>query len=308
MGIENRDYFRDEGPSYNWDSGRNARGWSAVTWIIVVTAGCFVLQLMLGPRFTFLFWLLPDAQRAPGVWSVRDGAVWQFLTYAFLHDEQNIWHIVFNMWIFHMAGRDLEARRGSSELIAFYLLSAVVSGVAVFGWELLIGRGAPAVGASGAVSAILMVFAFTYPRAEIRLFGVLPMKMLTFAIGVILLDSIPMLMQLAGRARPEDQVAHSAHLGGIIFGILYQRNGWRVLNWLPGGMGLSGVKQLFRKKPQLRVHRPVEPDVGPSGPEFDRRVDELLEKVARSGEACLTDEERELLIEASRRARSRRSM
>ena len=293
MGIENRDYYRDEGAGYTWEGRPGGRGRSAVAWVIIVTIGCFIAQLMFGDRFTYRLMLIPDA--------VRQGAVWQLLTYAFLHAPNNIWHILFNMYILHMVGRDFEARRGSAEFVAFYLFSAIISGLAVFAWESTVGGGNAALGASGAVSAMLMVYAFTYPHARIFLFGLLPMKMMTFAVLVILFDSLPMLAELSGRGMG-GQIAHSAHLGGIVIGILYQKNNWRVLNWIPGSGALAGLKRSLRSKPPLKVHRPEEP-----GPDFDHRVDDLLDKVAREGEASLTNEERNLLMEASRRARDRMS-
>lgn len=294
MGIENRDYYREEGSVDSWERQGRGEAWSAVTWVLLITIGCFIAQLLLGRGFTQLMALVPEA--------IQRGAVWQLLTYAFLHSTQDVWHIVFNMWVLHMTGRDFEARRGSREFIAFYLAAAVVSGLAVFAWESTVGRLSPALGASGATSALLMVFAFTYPRAEVRLFGVLPMRMMTFAALIILLDSLPLLQELSGRPAG-DRIAHSAHLGGIVFGILYQRNNWRVLDWLPWS-GATALRRKLRSQPPLKVHRPVEP---PPEADFDQRVDELLEKVAQQGEASLTEAERNVLVEASRRARNRLS-
>jgi hypothetical protein len=112
-----------------------------------------------------------------------------------------------------------------------------------------------------------------------------------------------MLLEIFGRGSPDDRIAHSAHLGGLLFGILYQQSGWRVTGWLPEW---TRVRKLFRRQPSLRVHRPAEPEPD-FGPDFESRVDALLDKVARSGESSLTTEEREVLMEASRRARNRRS-
>ena len=125
---------------------------------------------------------------------------------------------------------------------------------------------------------------------------------------MIVVDSLPLLMELAGRGDPNDRVSHSGHIGGIVLGILYQLNGWRILNWLPGVGGLSQLRRKLRRQPPLRVHRPPEAESEPGpdlGRDFDRRVDELLDKVAQHGQASLTPEERTVLMEASRRARDR---
>lgn len=294
MGIENREYYREERPAYAWEDHGRGRSWSAVTWMLLITVATFVAQLVLGPRFTELLMLQPQL--------VQQGQIWRLLTYAFLHHPGDPWHILLNMWVLHMSGRDFEARRGSAEFVAFYLMAAVIAGLAVLGWEAVSGRGAAALGASGATSAVLMVYAFTYPRSQILMFGFLPMPMLTFAGLIILLDSLPLLRELTG-GRP-DGIAHTAHLGGFAFGILYQRFNWRVLNWLPFSGRISWGK-LVRRQPALKVHRP--PPSVTELPDFEQRVDDLLDKVARSGEASLTDEERQILVEASRRARNRLS-
>ncbi|MCA9056379.1 MAG: rhomboid family intramembrane serine protease [Planctomycetaceae bacterium] len=299
MGIENRDYYRDDHVDYTWEDSATGRGWSAVTWIIVMTAGCFVAQSLVPRLLEPMFMLWPTSWDPQIRWSVSSGAVWQLLTYAFLHG--GVVHILFNMYVLHMVGRDFEVRRGSAEFVTFYLVSAVVSGLAIYLWDLFLGSGTPALGASGAVSALLMVYAFTYPHARILLFGILPMRMLTFAFLVILYDSLPLLAELVGRPFPNDNIGHAAHLGGLVLGILYQRYDWRFLSWLPGSGSIGRMQRSLRRDPPLKVHRPVEHDV-----DFDRQIDALLEKVNREGEASLTAAEREMLMEASRRARGRK--
>ena len=299
MGIENRDYYRDDHVDYTWEHAATGRGWSAVTWIIVITAACFVAQSLFPRLLEPLFMLWPTRWHPEIRWSVSTGAVWQLLTYAFLHG--GVFHILFNMYVLHMVGRDFEVRRGSAEFVTFYVVSAIVSGMTIYLWDRLLGSGIPALGASGAVSALLMVFAFTYPHARLLLFGIVPMRMMTFAVLVILYDSLPLLAELAGRPFPDDNIGHAAHLGGLVLGILYQRFDWRFLNWLPGRRSIGRVKRSMRRDPPLKVHRPVEPDA-----DFDRQIDALLEKVNREGEASLTAAERELLMEASRRARDRK--
>src|SRR5208337_1717560 len=98
MGIYDREYYRREGPSF-LDSFTN-RG-KVCKWLIIINISAFVLQLLTRQKeiglggwwwksaFTDAFILNVDA--------VLHGQVWRLLTYAFLHDPNSIWHIVFNM-------------------------------------------------------------------------------------------------------------------------------------------------------------------------------------------------------------------
>jgi hypothetical protein len=148
----------------------------------------------------------------------------------------------------------------------------------------------------------MIVYALTYPRQIWYFFGVIPIPIWVIAGLTVIFDLHPMLLELSGE-RVADGIAHSAHMGGIVFGALYWKQNWRVTSWLPAGR-LGGGKRWFQRRPQLKIHRESAPV---HDARFDRRVDELLEKVAREGEASLTDEERSILIEASRRARNRMS-
>lgn len=293
MGIENRDYYRSDPTSANWEH-RSASGLSAVSWVIIVTAAAYVVQLLLGERFTD--WLSLDAR------AVLRGEVWRLVTYDFLHSRHSPWHILWNMYILYITGRNLEQRRGSREFLAFYLVAGVVSGLLFVVWSLWLGRLNPAIGASGAVVAVMIVYACTYPHQIWMIFGIIPVPVWVIAAVTVVFDLHPMLLELSGD-QFSDGVAHSAHMGGILFGALYWKHNWWVTGWLPS-LPKGGARRWFQRRPQLRIHR--EPEAG-DDPGFQQRVDALLDKVSREGEASLTAEERSILIEASRRARNRMS-
>lgn len=93
-------------------------------------------------------------------------------------------------------------------------------------------------------------------------------------------------------------IAHAAHLGGYLFGFLYERNNWR-LSGLISGVSTNKLK-LPKRRSHLKVYAPEDESA-----DLEARVDELLQKVHEQGESSLTDEERALLTEASRRYRTR---
>src|SRR4051794_36609621 len=114
MGIYDREYYRRDGPSF---LGSFASRGQVCKWLIILNIIAFVIQLMtqqkvfveqdgflLGQKMQSLF---TDAFLLD-VTAVLHGQVWRLLTYAFLHDPNNIWHIVWNMLFLWWFGSDLE--------------------------------------------------------------------------------------------------------------------------------------------------------------------------------------------------------
>ncbi len=138
---------------------------------------------------------------------------YQLLTYMFLH--ANMQHLFFNMFALWMFGRTLEYELGSKRFLVYYLVCGV--GAALL--QLAIGTLFPyslTVGASGAVFGLLLAFGVMHPNATIMLLiPPIPMKAKWF---VILYGALELLLGL--RNSPADNVAHFAHLGGMIWGLL----------------------------------------------------------------------------------------
>lgn len=239
--------------------------------------------------------------------AVMHGQIWRLTTYDFLHDTSSPWHLVFNMWLLWLAGRRVESYYGRNEFLAFYLAAGVLSGIVFLLWGLLIGGPGIAIGASGAAVAVMIVYALHWPNERWYLWGILPIPVIVLALIGAGLDLYPMLLQLQGRGGG-DGIAHSAHIGGMVFGFLYVQNRWR-LTGASGesrNHGVSRFKRLFRRRPKLNIHTPevAEPPRREPLPAADEaRLDALLEKIAQQGEASLTDDERRFLTETSRRMR-----
>jgi rhomboid family protein len=311
MGIYDRDYYRREGPSY-LDSF-TLRG-QATKWIVIATGFIFVLQI------------LTRIQIAPGFWGpgfftttfsldperVLSGEVWRLVTYAFLHSDgtgwmfnSNFWmHIVFNMWMLWLFGGYIEDIYGRWEFLTFYLTAALVGGLAYMG-EYLVGiRAGVCLGASGAVTASLILCAFYHPRLTILLFFVIPVPIWVLAVFQVAQDALGFLSSQPG-------TAFSVHLGGAAFGALYFQTKIRILRI---GDWFRGLK-LGRSRTRLTVYVPQNESREPvpvlSGPEIDEqleaKVDAVLEKVARHGKESLSESERELLLRASEIYKRRRT-
>ena len=223
--------------------------------------------------------------------------VWRLVTYAFCHSEASVWHIVFNMLALWFFGPTLERMYGTREFTWFYLMGAVAAGLVFMILEqFFLGNLTPVIGASGAVMAVLMLYAIHYPRQIIRIWGIIPIEV-RWIVGIfIIVDLFPVLQSLGGRMTG-DNVAHSAHLGGLAFGYLYFKFQLRFERLFSGFRlpDMSSKRSVSRGN--LRLYEP--PD------NFDAAVDEILQKISKEGEASLSDQEREILKTASQRYKKR---
>lgn len=291
MGFENRDYYRD--PEWQPDRGDH----SAIRWLIVLCVVVFVGQLI-DARVTR--WLALTTGDAASKWQV-----WRLLTYAFCHDTNSVLHLLFNMLCLWFFGRSLQERLGSREFVAFYLLAAVVAGLSYLGLHAGLLRDRSLVtGASGATMAVMALFAMWYPRQQVLLFGLLPVEIRWLVAAYVVIDTLPIWVALRGD-HVSDGVAHAAHLGGLLFGFAYHIFEWRLSNWLSFRRVPTWWRDRERRK-AVRLYSPESDAVdSPGENDLDAKVDDILRKIHEHGETSLSDRERRVLSEASRRYRER---
>lgn len=326
MGIASRDYYR-ESPSAGW-----ALGDAPVTkYLILATVVVFLLQIFTvrdvrltarelvdrakqrDPRLRDRLGDLPVDQM-PDVtvrvsivteWldldpikTVNKGQVWRLVTHAFCHDRHNLLHILFNMLFLYWFGREVEALYGPREFLLFYLCAAVAAGLAYLVLDFYTGKSIPAVGASGAVMAVSMLFTLHYPRHVILLFFILPLQMRWVMVLFLLWDLHPVLLTLSGED-VQTGIAHAAHLGGLIFGYMYYRFQWRLDRF-----NLSTPQFRWSSaapRPRLRIAPGTARDDAPAGDQLDQ----ILAKITLTGPESLTAEERKVLMTESERIRRR---
>ncbi len=243
-------------------------------------------------------WLELDPRKV-----VYRGQIWRLVTYAFCHERSQerggLFHILFNMLALFWFGVTLETMYGQREFLLFYLTAAVISGLAHIALGFATGSMAAAIGASGAVMAVLMLFAIHYPRHTIRIFWFFPLEVRWIVVIYVIYDLHPLLLALAG-----DQlytgVAHAAHLGGLAFGFVY----WKL------NLQLERYWDMLPKPRSGRVPRRPE-SIAPirrtEEQQQDREVDDILRKIAESGEDSLTDHERRTLQRAAERYKRKHS-
>src|SRR5205823_7160731 len=132
----------------------------------------------------------------------------------------------------------------------------------------------PAIGASGAVMGVIMLYTMHFPTETIRIFWLIPIEMRWFVVFYVIFDLHPVLLTLAGD-RMFTGIAHAAHLGGLAFGFFYAKFEWRLEPILDR---LSA--RPVRAPPRLRIHRPPQTCARPEPNADVERLDELLEKIS----------------------------
>lgn len=184
--------------------------------LLIVNGAVFLLQFLMGAgmgivnpdgslqSFGYYFALVPRLV-------LTKGFVWQLLTYQFLHG--GLFHILLNMFILWMFGMELERVWGARGFLRFYLVCGVAAGLTM----VLFGpfSSLPTVGASGAIYGLLGAFAVYWPDRQVYVWGLLPIRVKYW---VLIVGGIAL---FAGMEQARSNVAHLAHLGGLIMGLVY---------------------------------------------------------------------------------------
>jgi membrane associated rhomboid family serine protease len=137
---------------------------------------------------------------------------YQLVTHMFAHSPSMIFHILFNMYALWMFGSVLERVWGPKRFLIFYIVCGLAAGVA----QMLLVKDGAAVGASGAIMGLLAAFAYLFPNTK---FFILPFP---FPIKAKYMVAILAAIDLFGGFHPgnADNVAHFAHLGGMVMGFI----------------------------------------------------------------------------------------
>ena len=246
---------------------------------VAVFFAMFILHNAMGENFRWfihIFGLNP-------YWVLR-GAIWQFVTYMFLHGD--FWHLAFNMLWLWMFGCSLEADWGSRPFLNYYFFTGVGGGVVNF--LATINSNVPTIGASGAIFGIIVAYAMAYPNRLIYIYMLFPVKVKYFAIFAVGINLYAAVQSTAPHASP---VAHFAHLGGALFGYLYLKFGDRVRFSLP--------------RIRLNTRSRTGNKAGDWHNFMRSEVDPILDKISREGIHSLTRKERKILKKARGRRNAR---
>ncbi len=296
MGLYDRDYLQDD---YGSPRRVPSSARTMVINLVILNVGIYLLQIFLTGGAQTGYWVLdvlrvtPDVLFKPWLW-------WKFLTYGFAHaPPPDLGHVFWNMFGLWVFGRDVESIYGPKEFLRIYLTAIVLGGIFWCARESFAATNSYLIGASGAVTAITLLFVLHYPKRTILLMFVLPVP--AWAVGLLVIGgNIMMLLQSGG----DMSVAVDVHLVGAAFAIAYYRFGWNLGRVIPSPAWLrfGAPKFKLKRQPKLRVH---DPDADDRYREQDDEADRILDKVNREGMDSLSRKERRMLEEYSRRMRQK---
>lgn len=293
-----------------YDTPESPRMTPAVQWLLALNIGVYFLQLTLFGQDAVYSALALDPARFPTFW-------WTVATYMFVH----AWlaHLAFNMFTLWMFGPRLEHEWGTRTFVWFYLWCGLGGAIA----HLLFAQHSTVIGASGAISGVLVAYALRWPDEEVYLFGVIPMRSRWLVAALLGMNIIFALS-------PSSRIDWTAHVGGMAFGWiflkLYSVGGIsRVRGWVsavpdesedmpravPRGRPpmrdrASSADEVVARSNAviLRESKPLEHLPRHETPkEYAARVNRVLDKISQQGITSLTRDERSLLEEMSRKLR-----
>lgn len=237
---------------------------------------------------------------------------YQFVTYMFMHG--NFAHIFFNMFALWMFGNSIENAWGPKRFLIFYMVCGIGAGltqelvqyiqlrdlVENYQYVRLNGQSIPVddylnmlttVGASGAVYGILLAFGMMWPDSRIYIYFAIPIKAKWFVI-------IYGLLELFSGFSSVDNVAHFAHVGGMLWGFLL------ILYWRHKDNGWTPKFKIRRDKNNTYYdNRPKSDwDYNKDRADDERRTNQILEKISKGGYSSLTEEEKEFLFKQSKKS------
>ena len=270
VGIYDREYYRQERFGFGSAVSR-----SAVLTIILVNAAVYIAELLFGDNLILLLSAHTSTLTQPWMW-------WQFLTYGFVHDPNNFAHILGNMAGLFFLGRDVEEWYGKKEFTRLYLVLLVVGSVA---WAIVnrvngLPGWVPLMGASGAVTGVVVLYALLFPRNKLLFMFFIPMPAWVLGLMVVIFDIVGATGHgdVIGGALGQDphvNIAYAVHLAGAAFAFIYFRQRWNFGRMFQGRFHWPSMFTRSR----LRVHRPDEDEE--QGEVAEEEVDRILEKIHR---------------------------
>lgn len=227
--------------------------------------------------------------------------IWQLFTYMFMHAGFS--HLFFNMLALWMFGMELENTWGSRKFLTYYLICGLGAGLSNLLVAPLFTSVGPTVGASGAIYGVLLAFGLMFPDRLIFIYFFVPLKAKYFVILYMVIEFVSL--------SSNDGIAHFAHLGGAVVGFIYLLSDGFRINRLPN---LGRTRNVFRGWTAPRRSRYEYEDVTEAqvydikehqhkddAQVTQQRIDEILDKISRAGYQSLTDDEKKMLFEASKK-------
>jgi len=282
------------------------KGDSPVRKLIIINVAVFAFTLILN-FFAFLYntsaqelLIYFELPSWAGVFLKRP---WTLFTYMFLH--AGIWHLVFNMLFLYFIGRILEDFVSNKKFYTVFFGGGLLGGILyliaynTFPAFTSMDHWVPMLGASGAVTAVIVAAATLVPNYEIYLYGLIRMRLVWLAIILVAMDVAFFPNGNSG--------GRLAHLGGALFGFLY-------IQYIRGGIRfdlsfLNRIRNPFKPRMTIIDERKIRNERkgkrSKAGRKSDSKrpnqdeIDSILDKINQSGYSSLSKDEKDILFKAS---------
>ena len=326
MGIENRDYVREDNSSGGGGGAFTASFGGehpVVRNLIIATLTVFALQFLWTRTVTEA-----DFQKATGnnsieasatangrisvpqQWlcldsiKVQQGQVWRLLTAGFCHTRITLYGVVINMVILFWLGRPLKDRFGSRAFLGLYLTAIIVCSLSFVGLQMLRGGEAwTTMGATGPIMAMLVLYTLLHPREHVNFFGVLPIPFTLIVLFFVLYQVAPLLM--IGFDSPATAI-HLSYLFGLAYGFIFWKTEFSLANIVPKfskGQRRNDRSSANAEQSGTLPFGQAQPEKEPTPKQdrLDAEVDQILAKISESGKDSLSRAELKTLDKASAR-------
>lgn len=317
MGLFNRDKDRYVNYNYRFNRPSMFGGFAffppVIKYLLISNTLIFLLQITVfdiykigGLPFNVFFMKLFALN--PIGSSVFPFYPWQLVTYMFLHG--GFFHIFLNMFALWLFGMELENIWGSKKFFSYYMICGVGAGLSnLFIAPLFTELSLPTVGASGAIYGVLVAFGLMFPDRPILVYFLFPIKakyLVLIYMGIELLS-----------VGSNTGIAHVAHLGGGLVGFVYllltNSNITNIFKFNRSAKPRSGsASNIYRNKYYEKYNTGSESDEISDVDYYiekdkdenkvtQEKIDEILDKISKHGYKNLTEEEKKILFEASKK-------
>lgn len=228
---------------------------------------------------------------------------WTIVTSMFAHF--GFLHIFLNMIMLYFVGRMFEQVYDGKKLLYTYILGGLAGGaleiIAHLIFPGMYGQSTSVVGASGAVMALFILLAFSQPNLKVSLFVFPPIRIIWIAIIYLAIDFF--------RLGTNDGVAHFAHLGGAIVGLLGSQQVHNTSNLINRFQRFSErFLGLFKKRQRTRlkvkrgseVRNMTDEEYNADAKMRQKEIDRILDKISKSGYESLSKREKDFLFNQSK--------
>lgn len=255
--------------------------------IILLNLAIFIFSIPLFYQFRMGFFDYPDFLALRSQSATVLYFPWTLLTYSFFHS--GIIHLLFNLIFLYSTGNLFFTFFNTKQFLTTYLLGAIFSGVCYVVLQLLLGYDNLLVGASAAILAVFFTVVFYSPLMIIRLPLIGYVKLWHLAMFILLMDVLYFYLGNTG--------GHIAHLAGVLYGFInvqLLKKGVDISLWF--SVKPKQKKHTFKKVYKNESSSTQTNSSGNPQQENQRRLDEILDKISKSGYDSLSKDEKEFLF------------